>query len=551
MKKIIINIISILALLLMVNCQEDNPGFGSLDAPTNLDVKVEVVGQNAEFPNGDGSGLVVFTTTSDNTISYKYLFGDGKSVVQTQGTTIHPYTKTGINTFSVTIIASGKGGITTNTTVEVTVFSDFNDEKSTLLLTGGTAVGKKWYIAAAEAGHIGVGQNNNDAAFNYYANYYQAAPFEKSSSCYYDGIYTFSYVDEQIQYVQNNAGNTFFNKDFKSVAGGANGGSDECLPYDTAGIKNVSLSPSTSFITQNPNAASQTTGTMMNFSDGGFLAYYVGVTEYEILSITENRMVVRCLQGNDPGLAWYQIFTTSPPIPPGGGTEPDFANLVWADEFNIDGEPDPAKWTYDIGTGENGWGNQEQQYYTKLPANVAVNAGSLKITAIKQNYLGSSYTSARIKTQGLYDFTYGRIEIKAKLTTGGGTWPALWSLGSANLPWPARGEIDYMEYKGNEPNKIYGTLHYPGFSGGNATGGSTNIVDATAYHVYKTVWSAQTIRFYIDDVLYYTFANNATLPFNSDFFVIMNVAMGGTFGGAIDPAFTQSSMEVDYIRIYQ
>lgn len=551
MKKYIKNIVAILALLLMVNCQEDSPGFGSLDAPTNLDIKVEIVGQNAEFPDGDGTGLVVFTTTADNTISYKYIFGDGTSAVAPGGIVKHAYTKIGVQTYTVTIVASGRGGISTNTTVDVTVFSNFSDERSTLLLTGGTAVGKKWYIAAAETGHLGVGQNDNDAAFNYYANYYQAAPFEKSSSCYYDGVYTFSYVNEQIQYVQNNEGNTFFNKDFKSVAGGANGGDDECLPYDTSGVKNVSLSPSTSVITENPNASSQTTGTMMNFSEGGFMAYYVGATQYEILSITENRMVVRCIQANATGLAWYQIFSTSPPVPP--DTTPEFTNLVWADEFNTDGEPDPAKWTYDIGTGTNGWGNEEQQYYTKLSDNVIVNGGSLKITAIKQNYLGSSYTSARIKTQGIYDFKYGKVEIRAKLPSGGGVWPALWSLGSniTSVGWPQCGEIDFMEAKGNEPNKIYGTLHYPGNSGGNATGGTTNITNPTDYHIYKTVWTQATIKFYLDDVLFFTFANDPSLPFNSNFFVLMNVAMGGTFGGAISPDFVQSSMEVDYIRIYQ
>lgn len=534
----------------MVNCQDDSPGFGPLDTPSNLEVDVQIIGQNSEFPDGDGSGLVSFNATADNAISYQYIFGDGISAVTPGGSIKHAYTKTGVQTYTVTIIASGRGGISTNTTVEVTVFSNFNDEESTLFLTGGTAEGKKWYVAANETGHLGVGPNDSNPTQNYYGFYYQAAPFEKSSTCFYDNVLTFKLEGDVIKCELVNDGNTFFNQSYKSVGGGTNGGDDECLPYNELGVKIVSLSPSTSFVSENPDAASQTTGTVMNFSDDGFMGYYAGATEYEILSITENRMVVRFVMGNNASLAWYQTFSTSPPIPP--DPTPEFTNLVWQDEFDTDGAPNPAKWTYDIGTGAGGWGNGEQQYYTDLTSNVTVQGGNLKITAIKQPYLGSQYTSARIKTQGLYDFTYGKIEIRAKMPTGGGTWPALWSLGAANVTWPANGEIDFMEHKGNEQNKIYGTVHFPGTDGGNAAvGGTTNIADASAYHIYKTVWTANTIKWYVDDVLYFTFQNNISLPFNSDFYMLMNVAMGGTYGGAIDPNFSQSSMEVDYIRVYQ
>jgi beta-glucanase (GH16 family) len=118
--------------------------------------------------------------------------------------------------------------------------------------------------------------------------------------------------------------------------------------------------------------------------------------------------------------------------------------------------------------------------------------------------------------------------------------------------WPACGEIDIMEHKGNDVNKIYGTLHYPGNFGGNANGNSTTITGATTeFHIYKTIWTATSIKIYVDDLLYHSVANNNSLPFNSDFFLILNVAMGGTFGGSVDPAFTSSTMEVDYIRIYK
>lgn len=548
MKKIIVKIVSVFVLLLMVNCQEDNSAFGTLSAPTNLDVTVEIVGKTVALPNGDGSGTVKFKSTADDAISYKYIYGDGVTENSPGGIAEHGFTTVGVNTYTVTIIAYGKGGVATNETVDVTVFSNFSDEKSTQLLTGGTITGKKWYLAASEKGHLGVGQNDGDATKNYFANYYQAEPFEKSATCFYDGDYTFALVNDKIEYKQDNKGNTFFNNSYKSVAGGTNGGDDACLAYSTAGIKIVALSPSTSVVSKNPIETRVTTGTVMNFSDGGFMAYYGGATQYEILSITDNRMAVRLVQGNNVSLAWYLIFTTTPPA---SSADPDYTVLKFSDEFNVDGPPDVTKWTYDLGTGDNGWGNNESQSYTNSANNVIVQGGSLKITAKKE---GSSYTSARLKSENKFKFTYGKVEVRAKLTTGAGTWPALWMLGAdyATNTWPACGEIDIMEYKGSEPTKIYGTLHYPGRSGGNGNGSSTTIANAASeFHVYKTIWSPAAVKLYVDDVLFHTVANTSSLPFNKDFFLIMNVAMGGTFGGAIDPAFSQSSMEIDYVRVYQ
>ncbi|RYY36190.1 MAG: glycosyl hydrolase family protein [Sphingobacteriaceae bacterium] len=229
------------------------------------------------------------------------------------------------------------------------------------------------------------------------------------------------------------------------------------------------------------------------------------------------------------------------------------SSLKWSDEFNTPGAPDPAKWGYDLGTGDGGWGNQEQQYYTNRPENVVVADGVLKIMLKKESFMGSNYTSARLLSRGKFDFTYGTLEVKAKLTTGGGTWPAIWMLGSnfTQVGWPACGEIDVMEYKGNEPNKIHSTLHYPGRSGGNADTKSTTTTNAaTEFHIYKAQWTAASIIFSIDDKVHFTFPNNNTVPFNHDFFIILNVAMGGTFGGAVDPNFNNTSMEIDYVRVY-
>jgi beta-glucanase (GH16 family) len=224
----------------------------------------------------------------------------------------------------------------------------------------------------------------------------------------------------------------------------------------------------------------------------------------------------------------------------------------WSEEFNTDGAPDPSKWGYDIGA--NGWGNAELEYYTDRPENAIVKGGVLKITAKKENYKGSSYTSARLLSKNKFAFTYGRVEVRAKLPAGVGTWPAIWMLGSNSdtVHWPQCGEIDIMEHRGKELNKIFGTLHYPGHSGGNGNGSTTFISNATTeFHIYGLDWSPESIRIYVDGRLYHTVANADSLPFNHDFFFILNVAMGGGFTGPVDPAFTQASMEVDYVRVYK
>ncbi|HMT74036.1 MAG TPA: family 16 glycosylhydrolase [Chitinophagaceae bacterium] len=227
-------------------------------------------------------------------------------------------------------------------------------------------------------------------------------------------------------------------------------------------------------------------------------------------------------------------------------------SLVWSEEFDTPGAPDPAKWGYDLGAG--GWGNSELQYYTNRADNAVVSNGTLKIIAKAESYSGSNYTSARLLTKDKFSFKYGKIEARAKLPVGVGTWPAIWMLGSniSNVGWPACGEIDIMEHKGSQLNTIYGTLHYPGHSGGSANGATTVISNATTeFHKYKAEWDASTIKIYVDDVLFHTVANSSSLPFNQNFFIILNVAMGGTFAGPVDPAFTNAAMEVDYVRVYQ
>ncbi|WPO80637.1 glycoside hydrolase family 16 protein [Flavobacterium sp. KACC 22761] len=226
--------------------------------------------------------------------------------------------------------------------------------------------------------------------------------------------------------------------------------------------------------------------------------------------------------------------------------------LLWADEFDVNGAPNSSKWGYNTGTGD-GWGNNELEYYTTRPENVIVENGILKIKAIKEEYMGSHYTSARMLTKGKFSFKYGRAEVRAKLPVGGGTWPAFWMLGDNidTAPWPACGEVDILESVGNNPNVNHSSLHSPGRSGNTPDTAITTVPNsATEFHVYAAEWSAESIKFYVDDNLFYTYGNSSSTPFNAKFFLILNLAMGGNFGGKVDPNFTSATFEVDYVRVY-
>ena len=229
---------------------------------------------------------------------------------------------------------------------------------------------------------------------------------------------------------------------------------------------------------------------------------------------------------------------------------------VWSDEFDTNGAPDPTKWTYDLGAG--GWGNNEAQTYTNNSENAIVEGGLLKIKAKSDGSGG--YTSARLKTQGLFDFTYGRVEVRAKLPASAGTWPAIWMLGSnfGSVGWPKCGEVDIMEQTGDNKNKVLGTCHW--FNTSNSSNASygldTTVSNATSeFHIYAMDWDASTIKISVDSTQFYvidiTNSGIPNSPFHSNFFMILNVAMGGTLGGTIPANFTESIMEIDYVRVYQ
>jgi beta-glucanase (GH16 family) len=278
------------------------------------------------------------------------------------------------------------------------------------------------------------------------------------------------------------------------------------------------------------------------------MGWLVGSSTYDIISISNDELFVRIIEAGD-GFAWYHRFTSTKPSQDASYT---YNDLVWEDDFNTDGAPDATNWTYDLGAG--GWGNGEVQTYTNSAENAKVLDGSLVITAKADGSGG--YTSARLKSQGLRKFTYGRIEVRAKLPASAGTWPAIWMLGS-NFPtvgWPTCGEIDIMEQTGANKDITLGTLHwYNTTANGNASYGETTAVaDASSdFHLYTVEWSDTSIKIYLDDVNFFQMANDSTLPFNADFFMILNIAMGGTLGGDIDPGFTEDTMEIDYVKVFQ
>ena len=239
-----------------------------------------------------------------------------------------------------------------------------------------------------------------------------------------------------------------------------------------------------------------------------------------------------------------------------GATDLSTPMLVFSDEFNKD-TLDLNSWSYDLGDGCPslcGWGNNERQLYTKK--NVSTVNNQLIISATKQ---GDAYHSGRITSKDKFEFTYGTIEVKAQLPKGKGLWPAIWMLGHDidTNTWPACGEIDIMEYVGKSPGEIHTTLHTPESYGQSFNTKITNI-DAieVGFHVYKTKWDANQIMFYIDDLLVYTFSpeikNDKTWPFNKPFYIILNLAIGGNFGGSeVDDAIFPQDFVIDYVRVYQ
>jgi beta-glucanase (GH16 family) len=259
--------------------------------------------------------------------------------------------------------------------------------------------------------------------------------------------------------------------------------------------------------------------------------------------------------------------------------------LVMNEDFNTNGAPDPLIWSFDEGRGplNDGWGNKEMQFYTKRPQNAVVKDGYLIITAIKEDYEGASYTSARLKTRNLFEKKYGRFEARIKMPLGKGLFPAFWMLGSnfceaqsldinknvfcdstkpnyeeGNVLWPNSGEIDIMEYIGSKPTQVFGTVHGPGYSGGEGISKKYTLPNDrfdNDFHIFGIEWGENYINWYVDDVLY-----NQITPkdvkgewvFNQPFYMLLNLAVGGNLPGEPnnETVFPQT-MIIDYVRVYQ
>lgn len=540
--------------LLFTGCSTDDYKFGDIITPSNLKISYEIVGADTENPNGDGTGFVMFTATADNALSYQFHFGDSKSKVAPSGKIKYRYTKVGVNEFIATVNAVGTGGTIASTSVKVRIYSSFTDVEAENLLSG-EKIGdsKSWYWAADKAVHVGLGPQEADygnGEFAYASWWNSIATFDKEKACMYDNELVFTRTADGITFEQKGT-HVFVPGAYASVLG-VDG--DVCHSSDIIptmkGVKKVSFFPSSSKAAIEGSYNDKPyRKTSFDLSDGGFMGWYVGASTYDIISLSETTLIVRVMQPNSE-FAWYHIFTSTKPVE----KSDEYTNLVWSDEFDTDGAPDQSKWTYDIGAG--GWGNEELQHYTNRTENVVIEGGVLKIKAKKETFEQATYTSARLKSQGLYSFKYGKVEVKAKLPKSQGTWPAIWMLGDSfsTVGWPKCGEIDIMEQKGDDKSITLGTTHwFDTTTNANANYGLTTPVanSSSEFHIYAMVWTEDAIKLFVDDVMFYEMKNTASLPFNDKFFFILNVAMGGSLGGAVASDFTEDTMEIDYIRVYQ
>lgn len=248
-------------------------------------------------------------------------------------------------------------------------------------------------------------------------------------------------------------------------------------------------------------------------------------------------------------------------VPLAGASPPLPYRLVWSDEFERDGAPDPTRWSYDVGG--HGWGNDELQFYTAdRRENARVEAGHLVIEARREAWEGRAYTSARLTSKGQGDWTYGRIEVRAQLPAGRGSWPAIWTLGTKTpFRWPDDGEIDVMEHVGFDPGVVHASVHTRKYNHVRRTHRTARTPVpgvATGFHVYAIDWTPDRIETSIDGRVFFTFARErgggrAAWPFDGPQHLLLNVAVGGTWGGrqGVDDATLPYRFLVDYVRVYQ
>jgi beta-glucanase (GH16 family) len=533
-------------ILLFVACQEDDVTFGEVITPTNVQLVVDVA--------TDQSGNVTVFPSADDVLNFHIYFEDDAEpvVVQNGEEATFRYTRSGQYQQVITVVAYGTGGASSSESVLVDL--DVRLVIDPIILeniAGGANETKRWVWDQSNAGHFGVGDPAED-----FPNFFSAGP-SSLNPCMYDDVLVFSHDgQDNYSFVLEAGDATFINwAEVKRFFPDATPQqfADECRDISDQ------IETDTGFVIITDNDGVSTLEVV-----GSTMSYWSGALVYEITELTANKLTVRGIQQpfnpTGPPLAWYHTFvpegqtTTCVGGETGNAGSGTNTTLVWEENFDDDGAPCNGNWNIELGTGGGGWGNGEEQFYTDRPSNVIVENGVLKITARAEEFNDNQYTSGRITTKDKFEFQYGRIEARAKLPTGGGTWPAIWMLGAdfETNPWPAAGEMDIMEHVGNQQDRIFSTVHYPGNSGNEGVGNSTVIIGASEeFHIYTLDWTPTQLIFSVDGNPHFAFDNDASVPFNKDFFLILNVAMGGNFGGMIDPNFVESTMEVDYIKVFQ
>ena len=498
--------------------------------PTNLLFNVEIVGVNDENPFGDGSGQIKLSASATNAVNYSFRFGTGDVTESSSGVVEFTYSDFGTKSYTVNVLAYSSTGDYVSSAKSITVYVEAKSDEDILsILSGGTE--KTWRVNASFDAHFG----NGDKSFKY-TTWWEAPSFSKNDAGFYDDEYTFkndgTFIHKTNGDVYGKA--SYLTQKFGDTGQSANS-SNEIEKYKLENYQ-------TTFTVNKNNGNNE-----LKFGGSGFIGFYVGEHEFTIECYDSKNILVRSVDGQNR--AWY-VWLTDQQV----STTPskDILNdLVWSDEFSYNGKLDSDKWVYEI---RDQWYNEELQATTDRLDNVVVENGVLKIIAKRESYNGKQFTSGRVKTNKKFDFTYGRVDIRAKLPGKKGTWPALWLLGSNydQIDWPKCGELDIMEHAGNRLNKIQATAHHPD-NYGSGDGGETNAYNdvSTEFHIYSVVWTEKAITFLIDDEPFHIVGNACSLPYNWNFFVIVNIAMGGTFGGNVPSDFSSDIMEVDYVRVYQ
>ncbi|CAI8400093.1 MAG: Beta-glucanase [Polaribacter sejongensis] len=497
----------VFALIGILSCDRSTDDESIVAAPSNLSVSSVVVGTDDSNPNGDGSGKVDFTISATDATSYEVEINN-ETIELTQTTFSYIFTNGGINDYSIKVTAFNSTG-STSITYSITVFVSsgglqlvWSDE-----FDGNGAVDSaKWNY---NTGGGGWGNNEEQTYTSDQSNVVIENGILKINAKKESAIATTYYFDE-LSLLDSGDNVVSVIENFEGVTPSLN-------EFDGATIQ----------VIDNPNTSGEnTTSKVVEFEKNVGASGNSGVwwDRSSAIDLSVNNKL--------------SLKTWSPES--GIVVRLKLENSANGSEFHL----------VDASTSvSNGWETLTYDF-SGAPA---YNYDRLVVFFDHGNTV-ANYTSARIKTEGLYDFTYGTVEVRAKLPASQGTWPAIWLLGSnfGSVGWPTCGEIDIMEQVGWNKNKVLGTCHWSNNGSYAGFGLEASVSNSTSsFHIYKLEWTEGSIKISVDDTEYFEMTTNNSMPFNKDFFFILNVALGGNLGGTIDPNFTQDTMEVDYVRVYQ